>query len=370
MRMNNTPNNKNTVGKISLSDYKNKLRAAFLGRAAGCTLGAPVEGWTLKKMEEYAKEIGRSDYPLNDYWTDIPNPETPRYKYETFASYLKDNMTHIPCDDDIGYTLLSLFIAEEGNGLDFTLDDVAKAWVKYITIAYTAELVALENLKKGIPPEKAAETDNPYDEWIGADIRCDGYGYMAPCNPEKAADMARTDAWISHRKNGVYGSMYFAAVISLGFCLSDAKKALEAGLDYIPADCELAEGMRWALENYETVRDYRHAAELVDAKYPDMSAVHTINNACLTVFALALGKKDIGRVISNAVAMAHDCDCTAATAGSIAGACYGMAHLDTHWYAPFGDRVGNYFNGEREFSINDILSRYEKMALQSGTITQ
>jgi ADP-ribosylglycohydrolase len=191
---------------------------------------------------------------------------------------------------------------------------------------------------------------------------------MAPCNPEKAADMAKTDALISHRKNGVYGSMYFAAVIALGFQLSDTRKALIAGLDYIPADCELADGLRWALDNYDTVKDYRHAAELVDARYPEMHNVHTINNACLTVFALALGGKDIGKIISNAVAMAHDCDCTAATAGSIAGACYGMEHLDEHWYIPFGDEVGSYFNGDRTYSIVDLLNRYEKFALQGGKI--
>jgi len=357
-----------TTNKINIDEYRNKLKAAFLGRAAGCTLGAPVEGWSLGEMEEYAKKIGEKNYPLTDYWTKNPTPDNERYIYETFNSYLKNSITRIPCDDDIGYTLLSLFIAEEGNGLSFTLNDVANAWKKYITIAYTAEQVALDNLKKGVPPEKAAEIDNPYDEWIGADIRCDGYGYMAPCNPEKAGQMARTDALISHRKNGVYGSVYFASVISLSFCLSDSKKALTEGLKYIPDDCELADGIKWALENYDTVKNYRHAAEIVDTRYPDMNPVHTINNACLTIFALALGKNDIGRVVSEAVAMAHDCDCTAATAGSIAGACYGMDCLDKKWYSRFNDKVGSYFNGEKEYKISDILQRYEKLAIQSGTI--
>jgi len=354
--------------KITLEEYRNKLKAAFLGRAAGCTLGAPVEGWTLQQMEEYAKQKGIIEYPLNDYWTDTPTPEEKRYGCEMFKNYLKQNITRIPCDDDIGYTLLSLFIAEEGGGLNFTLEDVANSWKKYITYAYTAERVALDNLLKGIEPSKAAEIDNPYDEWIGADIRCDGYGYMAPCDPEKAAKMAKTDAMISHRNNGIYGSMYFSAVISAGFCLSDAKKALTKGLEYIPDDCELANGVRWALDNYDSVRDYRHAVEIVDARYPGMNNVHTINNACLTIFALALGKRDIGKTIANAVAMAHDCDCTAATAGSVAGACYGMDCLDVHWYKPFGDTVGSYFNGKPEYSITDLLGRFEKFALQGGKI--
>jgi ADP-ribosylglycohydrolase len=353
---------------ISLAEYRDKLKAALLGRFAGCTLGAPVEGWKLESMENYAKELELKDYPLTDYWPKIPNPEDPRYLYEKFGDYCKDKLTHVPCDDDVGYTYLSLFIAEEGNGRDFTLDDVAKTWLKYLPTACTAEKVALDNLKNGIEPARAAEIDNPYDEWIGADIRCDGYGYMAPCEPAKAAEMAKIDAWISHRKNGVYGSMYFAAVIALGFQLSDTKKALIGGLDYIPADCELADAIRWALDNYDTVKDYRNAAEMVDARFPGMHGVHTINNACLTIFALALGGKDIGKIFSNAVAMAHDCDCTAATAGSIAGACYGMEYLDSHWYIPFGDEVGSYFNGDRTYSIKDLLSRFEKQALKGGRI--
>ncbi len=349
------------ISKISKSQYRDKLTAAFLGRGAGCTLGAPVEGWTLERMEEYAKEISLSEYPLKDYWPQIPNPDDPRFETETFASYIKGTMKTLPCDDDIGYTLLALFIMEQ-YGTDFTLEDVAKAWVEYITISYTAEEIALNNLKKGISPQLAAEIDNPYDEWIGADIRCDGYGYVSPCNPKKAAQMAETDALISHRNNGVYGSMYFASVISLAFCLSDPKEALIGGLEFIPEDCELALGVRWALEHYDTVKDYRHAAQLVDERYPGMSNVHTINNACLTIYALALGKENIGKVIANAVAMAHDCDCTAATAGSIAGACFGMKGLDPHWYEPFNNKVNSYFTGEKQFLISDIIDRFEALA--------
>lgn len=346
--------------KMSLEIYRDKLRAAMLGRFAGCTLGAPVEGWSMERMEAYAGQLGVT-YPLQDYWPNIPNPSDVRYLYSRFEDYTKPRLCAVPCDDDVNFTILSLLIAEEGHGKDFTLDDVGNAWLKYITLAYTAEEVALKNLKNGVPPEKAAEVDNPYAEWIGADIRCDGYGYLAPGDPQKAAEMARTDAYISHRGNGIYGSMYFAAVIAIAFEEADVLHALREGLKYIPLDCELSQGLRWALE--ADVRDYRHAAELVDARYPGMHPVHTINNACLTVFTLRLGGKDIGKVIANAVAMAHDNDCTAATAGSVAGACLGMKALDPKWYEPFQGRVLSFYNGPREYSIEDLLRRYEKMAL-------
>lgn len=343
------------------SDYREKLRAAFLGRAAGCTLGAPVEGWTLEMMESYAAELGIA-YPCVNYWPAIPEPERVRYIIQTFGDYTLPNLDGIPCDDDIGYTILSLLIAEEGHGAEITLDDVKNAWLKYITECYTAERVALDNLLAGVPAEKAAEINNPYDELIGADIRIDGYAYMAPGCPEKAVKNAHTDAFISHRNNGIYGAEYFAAVISDAFTSGDVKKSLYKGLEYIPSDCELAKGLRWALDIWDGVGDYRNAAHLVDERYPGMHTVHTINNACLTVFGLALGGKDLGKVISNCVAMAHDCDCTAATAGSIIGAAYGMSAVDEKWYKPFGDKVNSFFNGPKSYSINDLLSRYEKIA--------
>ena len=125
--------------------YRDRLRAALLARMAGCTLGAPVEGWSVAQMEDYAAGL-KLPYPLENYWTATPTPDQTRYLYETFQSYTLPHMNAVPCDDDVGYTLLSLFIAEEsGRGTAFTLEDVAKAWLKYITLAYTAEDVALKN---------------------------------------------------------------------------------------------------------------------------------------------------------------------------------------------------------------------------------
>ena len=351
----------NSIAKIEKEKYRDKLRAAFLGRASGCTLGAPVEGWKTAQMESYACESGEP-FPCLDYWKDTPYPDNVRYIRQHFRDYTRGHIDGIPCDDDIGYTLLSLFIAEEGHGREFTLEDVKNAWLKYITECYTAERVALDNLLAGVPAEKAAEINNPYDEWIGADIRCDGYAYMAPGDPEKAARMAETDAYISHRGNGVYGSRFFAAAISHAFVCDDVRASLEKGLEFIPPESELASGIKWALGVWDTVGDYRRASALVDERYPGMHQVHTVNNACLTVFGLALGGSDIGKIISNCVAMAHDCDCTAATAGSLAGAAYGMKALDEKWYKPFGDTVYSFFNGPDRYSITDILRRFEALA--------
>ena len=53
--------------------YLEKLEGAFLSRMAGCILGAPVEFWPVKKMEEWAEFIGDT-FPPTDYWTEMKAP--------------------------------------------------------------------------------------------------------------------------------------------------------------------------------------------------------------------------------------------------------------------------------------------------------
>ena len=112
------------------------------------------------------------------------------------------------------------------------------------------------------------------------------------------------------------------------------------------------------------MKDFRHARRLVDKRFSGMSSVHTNNNACLTVFALALGQRDVTRVVGNAVAMGLDNDCTAATAGSIAGAVVGFGSVPQHWYRPFRNTTRTYINAHEWFRNTDIARRFAAVARQ------
>lgn len=176
--------------------YFERLAGALYGRMAGCTLGAPVEFWPIAEMAALAEENG-DDFPPTDYWSYVPDPELKRYATSLRHSYSRHGISGVPVDDDLIYTLLGLLIADE-HGLDFTTEDVAQTWMKYLPFACTAEDVALRNIKNRIPASQAGSTNNPYAEWIGAAIRADPWGYMAPGWPERAAAMAYRDAYLSH----------------------------------------------------------------------------------------------------------------------------------------------------------------------------
>ena len=342
--------------------YRDRIEGAILGRFAGCVLGSIVECWEIDKMERWAAYNGEA-FPPVDYWKQAERPNDLKYQTSLRDAFTRSKMDGVPTDDDIIYTQLGLLILED-YGPDFTIDDVGAAWMKYLPHAATAEGVALRNLHAGVPPMSAATVDNPFMFWIGADIRSDPWGYAAPGYPEKAAEFAWRDATISHRRNGIYGAMYFSAVIAAAFATGDPLEALELGLAEIPSDCLLAREVRWALDVAGEIKDYREARAAVDSRFAGMHRIHTINNAALTVWGLTIGGEDFTKVISETVAMGLDNDCTAATAGSIFGAAYGKDAIPEHWTRDFNNKVYSYIIGVEAFALDDMFDRYTKLAKQ------
>ncbi len=342
------------------ADFPERLAGSWLGRCAGCTLGSIVEGWTVERMERWADYLGDA-YPLQDYWSQAEQPHNHKYETSLRADFTPAQMNGVPTDDDLNYTLLGLLILEE-YGSGFTTDDLGKAWVQYLPFAFTAEGIALANLRQGVAPLRAAEVGNPYLNWIGADIRSDPWGYAAPGMPEKAAEFAHRDAVVSHRRNGIFAAMFFSAAISAAFAVDSPLEALHIGLQEIPADCLLAREIRWALDIAPSIANYRDAAAAVEQRYTTMGGAHAINNTVLTIWGLTIGGDNFSKVIGETVAMGKDNDCTAATAGSIWGAVYGESAIPKHWTKNFNNTVHSFLYGKPSFAIDDVLARFIRQA--------
>lgn len=342
-----------------IPDLEERMSGAVLGRFAGCTLGVPVEGWDIDRMKDLAAYTGMP-FPPKDYWTQAETPWGVQYGRDRRVNYTRDGINGVPVDDDITYTILGLLILEK-YGFDFTTADVGAYWKEYLPCACTAEKVALENLRAGIAAEHAAEKNNPYAQWIGADIRADGFAYAAAGDPALAASLGYRDAYLTHRRNGIYGEMFFAAAEAAAFVVNDPVEAIRMGLREIPRECALALDVAWALEKGPSIRSYEEARQAVDERFGAMSKVHTNNNACLTIFGLFLGGGDFTETISNVVAMGMDNDCTAATAGSIVGAIVGEKGIPAHWTAGFHDQVRTYIDGVPSLSIRDVTERFVRL---------
>ncbi len=337
---------------------RDRLEGAWLGRCAGNVLGSIVELWDINKMEAWAAHLGDA-FPPADYWSEAERPNELKYETSRRDAFTPTKMDGVPTDDDLIYTQLGMLVLEE-YGLDFSVEDVGAAWIKYLPVSPASPV--LPNLQAGVPAREAAIVDNPTQFWIIGDIQSDPWGYAAPGYPEKAAEFSWRNATICSRRNGIYGAMYFSAVISAAFALGDPMAALEAGLSEIPADCVLAGELRWALAIADDMQDYRAARAAADERYAGMHPVHTINNAALTVWGLAIGGDDFSKVIGETVAMGLDNDCTAATAGSIFGAAFGKDAIPPHWTRNFNNRAHSFIIGQPEFALDDMVDRFTALA--------
>ncbi|RFU36213.1 hypothetical protein B7463_g83, partial [Scytalidium lignicola] len=351
-------------------DYINRLRGSILGRGAGCTLGAAVEFHSVEYMEAWAKYFG-DVYPPTDYFQRVPDPDRHRYIVGQMKDLTRGQMSFVPADDDTAYTLIGL-LTMEAHGPDFTPQQQAEVWRRNFTLTspengswgvYWGERKLLQNLESGVAVPDAGYRNNPNVQSIAAWTRADSWGYLAPGWPEKAAEFAYCDASINHRRNGVYGCMFFAAAISAAFVVDDPVEALRIGLQEIPDGCLLAEGIKWALEIAPQIPSYKEAARLVRERYAGMFEGHAVNNALFVVFGILIGRRDFTKVIGETMAMGFDNDCTTATAGSIVGAVVKEEGIPNHWIEPFQDRLQTYLKDLPQMvEMKDLVRRYEEQA--------
>lgn len=346
-------------------DLRDRVRAAWLGRCAGCTLGKPVEGWTREDIRRYLELAG--EYPIQDY---LPRLEPMPEGFEMHHSWrdaVRGNVRFMARDDDIDYTILGLNILET-YGLGFEPEDVAEQWMSHLPFlaTYTAERAAYRNLVYRLRPPDTAGYRNPYREWIGAQIRADIWGYVSPGDPARAASLAFKDASLSHTANGIYGEMWASALIATCFVARDMRTALEAALALIPPRSRLAEALRHVISLHDLGIEWEAARCELEKSYGHYSWVHTINNAAVVTAALLWGDGDYTRTIGLAVQGGWDTDCNGATVGSAFGAMHGTEALAGHWVRPLNDLVRSMVTGFDGSRLSDLAERTLRFALKSS----
>ena len=128
---------------------------------------------------------------------------------------LVENIDGMPEDDDLNFPLIALDLVER-RGEAITTDDVAHV------VARAASRRPGVHRRAGDlpqPPRRrrarvAGRRGNPFQDWIGAQIRADVYGWVTPGRPGRAARLAWTDARLTHHRSGLYGAMFVAAAAS------------------------------------------------------------------------------------------------------------------------------------------------------------
>lgn len=337
-----------------------RIRGAWQGRVSGCMLGKPVEVLSFQQgrdgLHAYLEQAGA--LPLRDYVPYLEGTTVDRVG----RACCRGHIVRAEPDDDINYTLLALLLLEN-KGIDFETADVARAWLRLLPagVTWTAERAAYRTLLDHMDDEFvngedagfALEqcSDNEYNEWIGAQIRADLYGWVCPGHPALAAELARRDASLSHRGEGVQGAVFVAALGAAIPATSTLDQAVQSALEQVPAASEVASAARlgWEMAGRADAVDHLHAA------YAELSPVHTLNNLAVVVWALMSADGDFSAAIGNAVMAGWDTDCNGATVGGLFGLT--GAPVPATWTKPWAGRIGLSLAGLGEAQLDDLVDR-------------
>lgn len=320
------------VYKINLDDLEYRQHSAWLAQIIGGAYGTCLEGYTGHNIKKkYGGEVSRFVRKPNTY------------------------------NDDITYELV-LLLAYKEHGKETSAKDIAECWLTRIPTGWSAEEWALRNLKVGIMPPESGRFHNPFNEWIGAQMRGAICGQLYPGNLEMAAKAAFEDASISHARNGILGEVFNAMMVSLAFVESDTKKIVETVISLIPEDSEYGGVIRFALDSCIRHKDYDSAWMECEEKYSHYNWIHSYPNACAEIIALYFGEGDFIKTLSICGGCGQDVDCNAAQVMTIVGIINGLDKIPDYYKEPIGDKLITYVRGLKELSIKELAKETANVA--------
>lgn len=310
----------------SNNDYFDKVYGSWYGKAIGVALGDPLAGWPSKKVRETHGKI-------ESYYLQKPDTK----------------------NDDINYQILVLH-AIDNYGVDFTSRDLGYEWVEHLPLdrTFTAERIALENLIRGITPPYSAMENNPFVDWIGAQMRGEVHGLIAPGKPEVAADYAYRDARISHLNEGIYGEVYNAVMISLAFVLNRPESLVKEALHYVPQNSEFYGVVYSTLQRCKQAKNWEEVLDWINETYGHLHWIHTFPNIAIVVMSLIFGEGDFSESIRICASCGWDCDCTTGQVGATVGTMIGEKKIPAAWKEPMTGYLETEVRGYEKLKLSEL----------------
>ncbi|MFC2082939.1 ADP-ribosylglycohydrolase family protein [Candidatus Bipolaricaulota bacterium] len=312
-------------GVLEHSAYVDRVKGAWLGKCIGTALGDPVEGWTRQAILD---------------------------THGSLEQYLVPPKTE---NDDTAYPVLVLHTLEE-HGIEYTSEQLALEWIEHLPYAFTAEQVALDNIKAGRMPPESRWQGNPCGAWVGGQMRGEVHGLMAPLSPAVAANYAFRDAVLSHYREGLEGEIYAAVLISLAFADLPIEQLLQEALQFVPAESRISDVVEQTIRWCHRLGEWPAVVEQIELELSRYHWIHTLPNLACVVCGLILGEGDFERSLLTTVASGFDTDCSTGQVAALLGAILGASQLPDKWTIPLGDVLDTYVIGFERIEIDTLTT--------------
>lgn len=301
--------------KISLNDFRDKLKGGWIGQMAGVGWGQPTE----------FKVKGRI----------MTDAEMPPWKPAMVNQH--DN-------DDI-YVELTFVRSMELHGLDVSYKQTGEDFANTKYQLWHANEAGRNNVRRGVdPPNSGFPEFNKHSDDIDYQIEADYSGLISPGCPSSVIALGGKFGRIMNYGDGLYGGQFVGGMYAKAFFENDMVKVVEAGLKCIPAESQYAEMVRDMLAWHKAdPKDWEKTWGLVEEKYhKDPNYTHSLCsapggegstsidaklNGAYIIMGLLYGKNDPDATIRIACRCGQDSDCNPANAGGVLFTTIGYARV-------------------------------------------
>ncbi|UCG48786.1 MAG: ADP-ribosylglycohydrolase family protein [Phycisphaerales bacterium] len=329
--------------RLAVREYRDKMKAGWIGQIAGVSWGAPTEF-------RYADKI-------------IPEDKMPKWTAQMINNAFGQ--------DDL-YVEMTFLRSMEQYGLDVS---IRQAGIDFANSGYPlwcANNAGRTNLRNGIaPPDSSHPKFNSRANDIDYQIEADYAGLIAPGMPNTVIKMGEKFGRLMNYGDGVYGGQFMGGMYAEAFFETDPVQLVRAGLKCIPRKSQYAEMVRDMLRwRGESPNDWEATWRLAQKKYREDPEYQKASNGGIDVkingayvlMGLLYGEGDLDKTIIISCRCGQDSDCNPSSSGGVLFTTVGFSKLP--------GRFSKELNEEAVFShtaynFPALLDVCEKLARQS-----
>ena len=279
--------------------------------------------------------------------------------HQNYGMILSFDTGKVWSTDDTEFAIFTAKMLIDHKG-DPSHEDLAKGWLKYIAAqddfprGGNSEIEAAENLKKGmLPPESGRRSVYGFSD--GACMRIAPVGIVCAGDVERAKELAKRDAEVSHNFSGIWAAQAVAAAVATAMVSGTDEEIIDAAMSCIPTDCWLYDNMKHMLELVELAETDFCTAWM--ALHDDFRTRYkaSVEEAIPQAFALfLLSKGDFKRGIILAANFGRDADTIGAVLGALRGAQLGASAIDPSWIERTGYPSGTCLQFTKGLTIRGL----------------
>jgi len=336
--------------RLTVSEYRNKMMAGWIGQMVGVGWGAPTE--------------------FRFQGVIMPADKVPEWKPEMVNQFNQDDI----------YVEMTFLRSLAEYGFDVSQNQAGIDFANSAYNLYVANAAGRTNLRNGIaPPNSGHPAYNKAADAIDYQIEADFSGLIAPGLPNTAIALGEKFGRLMNYGDGLYGGQFVGGMYAEAFFENDPEKIIKAGLKCIPEGSQYAEAIRdvlkWHAENPD---DWETTWQLINEKYhenpdyrrfsiskpEDKFNIDAKINGAYIVMGLLYGESDPDLTTIISMRCGQDSDCNPSNAAGVLFTTIGFKNLP--------DRFISAIDSETKFSFTEytfpaLIDVCEKLAREAVT---